>query len=79
MKQITIGPEDLRSPWDSAPPLFRIDEAISCDGTICGTVIIDPETGETVSQAGPHSHLVVSGYNPLASPRYTPISRLSKT
>jgi hypothetical protein len=71
---VSAKPEDLRNPMDSDPPLLRIEEATGCDGTSCGTGLIDPETGETVSRAGPHSHLVASGYNPLASPCYTPIT-----
>jgi hypothetical protein len=71
----SIRPEEMRDPWNSDASLLRIEDAADCDGVACGTAVSDPDTGEPVSALGRHSHLVASGYNPLASPRYTAVSR----
>ena len=71
----SIRAEDMRDPWNSDPSMLRIEDADDCDGLACGTAISDPDTGDPISTFGPHSHLVVSGSNPLASPRYTAVSK----
>ena len=65
---LTIKPEDHRDPYDSHQTLCRTENANDCDGVVCGTAVTD-EQGNTFS-ALRHDHLVVSGYNPLASPIY---------
>lgn len=71
----SIRPEDMRDPWNSDPSLLRDEDAADCDGIACGTAIGDPDTGDPVSSLGRHSHLVASGYNPLASPQYIAVSK----
>ena len=65
---LTIRPEDHLDPYDSHETLCRTENANDCDGVACGTSVTD-EQGNMVSVVR-HDHLVVSGYNPLASPRY---------
>jgi len=54
---------------ESADTVIRTERLGSCDGTVCGTALSDEE-GHPVSCVPHDHHLVVSGYNPLASPRY---------
>jgi hypothetical protein len=68
MTTMTIRPEDQRDPYDSHDTLFRIEIVAHCDGVVCDTAVSDRH-GQPAS-CMMHDHLVISGYNPLASPRY---------
>jgi len=70
---IKVRPEDLRDPLASEEPLVRIEEAFDCDGVECGTAVAD-EDGKPMSSVRHDIHLVISGREPLASPRCTAIS-----
>ncbi len=74
MTTITIRPEDLQDPYGSHPTLCRIEPAPGCDGVVCGTAVFDDQ-GEPASTIEHDLHLVFSGYNPLASPRYFAVSK----
>jgi hypothetical protein len=64
-----VSPEDLRNPGDSRDTFVREQLVISCDGLVCGTAVTDEE-GQPISAIPHDRHIVVSGINPLASPRY---------
>jgi hypothetical protein len=70
---LKIRPEDLRDPLASEEPLVRIENAFDCDGVECGTVVAD-EDGKPMSSVRHDVHLVLSGREPLASPRRMAIS-----
>jgi hypothetical protein len=63
-----IRPEDLRDPFDSAQTEVRIELDPGCDGLVCGNAI-EGEDGEPVSCVPHDQHLVISGKDPVASPR----------
>jgi hypothetical protein len=65
---IKFRPEDMIDPFDSAETLCRTEDAKDCDGGVCGTAVTNDQ-GNIVSSLK-HDHLIISGYNPLASPRY---------
>jgi len=65
---ITIKAEDLRDPLKSERTRIGEEDAAHCDGGPCGEMLSDL-MGEPLSP-GPHHHVVVSGENPAASPRY---------
>jgi hypothetical protein len=64
--------EDLRDPLASGETLVRGEDAFDCDGVACGTAVAD-EDGGTVSFVRHDRHMVISGRNPAASPRYIAI------
>ncbi len=68
MPRLTATAADLRDPGDSEEPMLKIKCALDCDGSVCGALGWD-ERGEQI-EADPHFHLVASGRNPAASPRY---------
>ena len=68
---ISIPVETLRDPNDSASKLVRNEDAAYCDGIVCGQAFQD-EDGEMI-EPNPHHHVVVSGEEPKAGPRYFPI------
>lgn len=72
--KMTIRPEDHRDPYDSQSILCRIEEAAGCEGGVCGTgaSAVDGKCVPTISH---DHHLVISGYNPLASPKYFAVSK----
>lgn len=72
--KIIIRPEDHRDPHDSQNILCRIEEAPGCEGAVCGTDA-SGEHGKSVSTISHDHHLVISGINPLASPRYFAVSK----
>ena len=67
--KIEIKPEDLRHGMDSEQTLIREEDGLGCDGVVCSTAVNDDD-GNPASRCGRHKHLVISGINPLASPRY---------
>jgi hypothetical protein len=70
----TIKPEDLWGPEGSRETVVRTEDAADCDGVVCGEDLID-DNGQPFSPRGPHDHLIVSGREPKASPRYFAIAR----
>jgi hypothetical protein len=70
---IAIRPEDMRNPYDSEQTLLRIEAAAGCDGAICRTAKTD-DNGRVFATARHDLHLIISGYNPLASPIYFAVS-----
>jgi len=70
----TIRAEDVRNPGNSEVIMVREEDAIGCEGIECGTAVAG-EDGTPMSHTPHDRHIVVSGYNPLASPRYFAISR----
>jgi hypothetical protein len=72
MPIIKLTTEDLRDPWESNLTNVRCDEAGECYGEACGRA--HEEHGELV-KLDPHSHLVISGQDPPASPRVYHIRR----
>jgi len=65
---IRITAEQLRNPFESTRTLIREEDAAHCDGSVCGQVFSD-EDGDAVLP-GPHHHVVVTGEEPSAAPRY---------
>jgi len=65
---ISIPKEQFLDPGDSARTLIREEDGAHCDGTVCGQGGSD-EDGEWV-QPLPHHHIVVSGEEPKAGPRF---------
>lgn len=70
----TIRAEDVRNPGNSEVIMLREEDAIGCDGIECGTAVAGDD-GTPISHTPHGRHIVVSGYNPLASPRYFAIPR----
>ena len=70
----TIRAEDLRNPRNSEVIMLREEHAIGCEGNECGTSVAG-EDGTPMSHTPHDRHIVVSGDNPPASPRYFAISR----
>jgi hypothetical protein len=70
----TIRVEDVRNPGSSEVIVLREEEAVGCDGIECGTAVAG-EDGAPISHTPHDRHIVVSGYIPLASPRYFAVSR----
>ena len=70
----TVRIENIRDPLESEQTIVRIERVVVCDGTQCGTAISD-DGGGPVSRVRHDHHLVISGYNPLASPHYIAIPR----
>ena len=66
--KITIPASALRNPRDSQQLIMRIEPDLKCHGEICGRAVFSP-TGELEDIPG-HYHLVESGKNPEAGPRY---------
>lgn len=64
-----VRPEDLRNSGDSHDTFVREECVVNCDGLACGTAIADQE-GRPTSSVPHDRRIVVSGINPLASPRY---------
>ena len=65
---ITFKPSDFRDPADSEILMVGVKDASDCDGSVCGMIYTD-EFGEEYNPR-PHYHLVESGKNPEASPRF---------
>ena len=71
MVKIRISAEDLRDPFKSRVLNCRIEQAIECDGLVCG--IWNSTIGdEAPPEIDPHFHLVVWGEDPQTSARYIP-------
>jgi hypothetical protein len=60
-------------PWKSNTTRMRSEDAPGCNGT-CegGEAVLDPATGDFVSLR-PHDHLIMTGEDPKAGPRYTAV------
>lgn len=69
MTEFRIGPEDMRNPGDSQDTFVREEGVVNCNGLACGTAVADGE-GQPISSVPHDRHIVVSGINPLAAPRY---------
>lgn len=69
MAGFVIRPEDVRNPGDSEDTFVREEGVVECDGVVCGTSVADEE-GQPISSVPHDRHIVVSGINSLASPRY---------
>jgi hypothetical protein len=70
----TPKPEDLRDPGKSEVTMIGEEIATDCDGIECGTAVAGDD-GQPTSYIRHDRHLVVYGYNPLASPRYFAVPR----
>jgi len=73
--KFTITAADLRDPSKSSSTAIRVEDAAHCDGIVCNQQgFVYDELGECEAVLpAPHHHLVVSGKDPDASPRYYPI------
>jgi hypothetical protein len=68
-------PYIFNDPWKSGTILMRKEDAADCEGTcMFGEAWRDPETGET-HRGKPHDHLVVTGENPKAGPRWYAVKK----
>lgn len=77
MPIIDFTPEhaySLNDPLKSNKTLFRIEDARGCNGTcVGGKARFDPATGDIVPLRPHDRHLVMSGEDPKAGPRYTAV------
>jgi hypothetical protein len=67
---IKITAEQVRQPEDSQHVLIANHEASNSDGAVRGELRFE-ENGKII--VPPHRHLMVSGEDPPAGPRYFPI------
>ena len=58
----------IRDPWESATMAIRIEPAPDCYGEVCNSSVHAPD-GE-LEPLRPHFHVIVSGQEPDAGPRY---------
>jgi len=69
MAFIRIETADLRDPSESNVTNLRIEFDLDCDGVVCGNAV-EGHDGEPVSCVPHDPHVVVSGSDPEASPRW---------
>ena len=74
MAGFIVRPEDMRNPGDSQDTFVREERVVDCDGLACRTAVADEE-GHPISFVPHDRHIVVSGINPLASPRYFVVTK----